>query len=120
VAGGRELDTVRQTAPDELTRELGEVAVLDVRGLSEWEAGHLPGAKNLPVGHLLDRPEEIPHDRPLVVYCQGGARSAIAASLLKSRGFGNVSNLTDGYAAWRKAGYDIERDVDSREPAKVG
>lgn len=118
-AGGRKLDRVQQALPKELNKELGEVTVLDVRGLSEWEAGHLPSAKNIPVGYLSDRLEEIPHDRPLVVYCQGGSRAAIAASVLKSRGLNNVSNLIGGYAAWRAAGYEAECGPTPAEPAKI-
>jgi hydroxyacylglutathione hydrolase len=120
-AEGRKLDRVQQALPKELDKKLGEVTVLDVRGLSEWEAGHLPGAANIPVGYLSDRLEEIPHDRPLVVYCQTGARSAIAASVLKSRGFYNVSDLIGGYTAWRAAGYEAQRSTSSSpEPAKIG
>ncbi|MDP9348022.1 MAG: rhodanese-like domain-containing protein, partial [Gemmatimonadota bacterium] len=73
------------------------------------EAGHLPGVENVPVGYLEDRLEEIPRDRPLVVHCQGGARSAIAASLLRSRGFEKVINLAGGYADWQAAGNPTER-----------
>jgi hydroxyacylglutathione hydrolase len=120
VAGGRKLDAVWQTNPDELAKELDEVTVLDVRGFYEWEAGHLRDAENIPVGYLADRLEEIPHGRPLVVYCQTGSRSAIAASLLKSQGFDNVSNLTGGYVAWRAAGYEAKRGTASPEPAKIG
>lgn len=54
--------------------------------------------ENIPVGYLTDRLEEIPRDKPLVVHCQGGARSAIAASLLRAKGLTNVINLTGGFA----------------------
>jgi hydroxyacylglutathione hydrolase len=108
---GRALETIPQITSGELAERLraGEVAVLDVRGRAEWEAGHLPGVENVPVGHLEDRLEEIPRDRPLVVHCQGGARSAIAASLLRSRGFENVVNLAGGYADWQAAGNPTHR-----------
>ena len=73
---------VRQITSRELLEKLraGSVSVLDVRGRAEYDAGHLPGVVNIPVGYLVDRLEEIPTDRPLVVHCQGGGRSAIAAS----------------------------------------
>ena len=108
---GRELETVPQITSGELAEKVrtGEVAVLDVRGRTEWEAGHLPGVENIPVGYLSDRLEEIPSEKPLVVHCQGGARSAIAASLLRSRGFKNVINLAGGYADWQAAGNPTER-----------
>jgi hydroxyacylglutathione hydrolase len=112
-----ELATVPQTTSAELAERLraGDVAVLDVRGRTEWEAGHLPGVENIPVGYLEDRLDEIPRDQPVVVHCQGGARSAIAASLLRSRGYGNVINLAGGYADWQAAGNPTER-----EPASAG
>jgi hydroxyacylglutathione hydrolase len=117
---GRKLDTVPQITSKELAEQLrsGDMAVLDVRGRAEWEAGHLPGVEatggsrgiNIPVGYLADRLDEIPRDKPLVVHCQGGARSAIAASLLRSRGFDNVINLGGGYADWQAAGNPTERE----------
>jgi hydroxyacylglutathione hydrolase len=107
---GRELDTVPQVTSKELAEQLrtGDVAVLDVRGRAEWEVGHLPGVENIPVGYLADRLDEIPRDKPLVVHCQSGARSAIAASLLRSKGFENVINLGGGYADWQAAGNPTE------------
>ena len=54
---------------------------------------------NLPLPTLLDRLDELDPARPTVVYCAGGYRSAIAASLLRARGFGTVADLLGGYAA---------------------
>ena len=108
----RELDAVPQITCGELAEQFrtGHAAVLDVRGRAEWEAGHLPNAENIPVGYLADHLDEIPRDRPLVVQCQGGARSAIAASVLRSRGIDNVINLRGGYADWQAAGHPTERE----------
>ena len=110
-AEGRELQSVRQTTSRELAEALpaGSVAVLDVRGAAEWEAGHLPGVPNIPLGYLEERLDEIPRDLPVVVHCQGGARSAIAAGLLQARGFPHVINLTGGFAEWAAAGNPVER-----------
>jgi hydroxyacylglutathione hydrolase len=80
----------------------GEVTVVDVRNASEWAHGHLPGALHIPVGHLAQRLGEIPRGRPVVVQCQGGARSAIAASVLLSHGVRDVINLRGGYDEWRR------------------
>ena len=120
-AGGRALATVPQISAEELAErvEAGDVAVLDVRGQAEWEAGHLPGVPNIPVGHLTDRLDEVPRDRPLVVHCQSGARSAIAASVLQARGFKNVVNLTGGFANWQNAGHPVERGADAAAPAEA-
>ncbi|MFW6202122.1 MAG: MBL fold metallo-hydrolase [Gemmatimonadota bacterium] len=107
-----ELDTVEEITVDELARRLrsDEVAVVDVRGRAEWEAGHLPGAPNVPLGHLEDRLEEIPREKPVVLQCRTGSRSAIGASLLEARGVRNVINLKGGYREWRERGHPVQRD----------
>ena len=92
----------------ELLRD-GKVTVIDVRAKSEWDAGHLPGVRNIPLGHLSEHVDELPKDRPLVMQCQGGGRSAIAASLLRGKGFANVANLVGGYQAWEKQGYKVRQ-----------
>ena len=99
---GRSLGSVPRMSSSELAGALqrGEVTVVDVRGRSEWEAGHLPGVDNIPVGYLEEHLEELPRDEPLVVQCQTGGRSAIAASLLRARGMDNVVDLEGGYEAW--------------------
>lgn len=107
----RVLATIPQITAAELAERVkrGGIAVLDVRGHAEWEAGHIPGVENIPVGYLTDRLDDLPRDEPLVVQCQSGARSAIAASVLRSRGFTNVVNLSGGFAGWQRAGQPVER-----------
>jgi len=85
-------------------------AIIDVRNAAEWAEGHLPGARHIPLGELLDRIAEVPRDGPVVLHCQGGSRSAVALSLLQSRGFGNVRNLVPGFAGWQAAGLPVIRD----------
>jgi hydroxyacylglutathione hydrolase len=108
-ADGHLLATLAQRTAAEVADMLarGDGTVVDVRGHAEWEAGHLPGVANIPVGHLAERIAELPTDRPLVVHCQSGARSAIAASLLQAHGLANVVNLVGGYAAWQQAGLPV-------------
>jgi hydroxyacylglutathione hydrolase len=103
------LATIRQIQVSELTRLMEEehATVIDVRAPSEWEEGHLPGVRNIPLGHIAEHADELPRDRPLVLHCQSGSRSAIAASLLRGRGFENVANLTGGFQAWEKQGYEV-------------
>lgn len=82
--------------------------VIDVRAIDEYQAGHLAGATHIPLGRLEERIGELDATRPIVLQCQGGARSAIAASLLEARGFASVTNLAGGYAAWVAAGLPVE------------
>ncbi|HET7464682.1 MAG TPA: rhodanese-like domain-containing protein [Longimicrobium sp.] len=118
-ATGRETGSIAQITSRELAgrMRMGTVTVLDVRGRAEWEAGHLPGVENVPVGYLADRFEEIPRGRPLVVHCQGGARSAIAASVLQALGIRDVLNLTGGYREWVADGNPVERGEGAAPPA---
>jgi hydroxyacylglutathione hydrolase len=88
----------------------GDVIVIDVRGRVEWDAGHLPGAVHIPLGLLPDRLAELPPQggSTLALQCQTGSRSAIAASLLAARGWGDVVNVEGGFAAWRQAGLPVD------------
>ncbi|HSC59036.1 MAG TPA: rhodanese-like domain-containing protein [Gemmatimonadales bacterium] len=83
--------------------------IVDVRSGAEWEAGHIRGARHIPVEELADRLDELPRDRPLVLQCQTGGRSAVAASVLLARGVPNVLNLAGGITAWAASGLPVER-----------
>ncbi|MGW4701739.1 MBL fold metallo-hydrolase [Streptomyces sp. NPDC004285] len=75
--------------------------VVDVRTCGEREAnGFIDAALHIPLSELPHRAHELPADRALVVHCAGGHRSSIAASLLRQRGFEDVSDILGGYAAW--------------------
>jgi hydroxyacylglutathione hydrolase len=107
--GGR-LEQVEQLSPFDLARRRKELTVLDVRGRSEWETGHLSEATLIPLAELPERVAEVPDDRPIAVHCQGGSRSAIAASLLLRSGRKAVANVTGGMTAWEQAGLPVERN----------
>jgi hydroxyacylglutathione hydrolase len=110
-AKGQRMQAVPQVTPAELAPRLaaGTATVLDVRTSDEWNAGHLPGVVHIPLGTLPDRLAELPRDRPIVLHCQRGGRSSIAASLLQARGFTHVENLAGGFSAWRDEGQPVER-----------
>ena len=80
--------------------DLDGAVVIDVRDDGEWNEGHIPSAIHIPLGHFAERIAEVPADARVVVHCQGGGRSSIAASLLQKMGRKNVANLTSGYKAW--------------------
>jgi hydroxyacylglutathione hydrolase len=81
--------------------------LLDVRNAGEREAnGVLDGSWHIPLAELAGRVAEVPQDRPVVVYCAGGYRSSVAASLLRAAGHPDVSDLIGGFAAWQ-AGFTV-------------
>ena len=84
--------------------ELADVQLVDVRNPGEHRLGTIPGAVNIPVGQLAERWRELDPEVPTVVFCAGGYRSSIAASLLRSNGFTDVSDVLGGYGAWAQAG----------------
>ncbi|HKH90412.1 MAG TPA: rhodanese-like domain-containing protein, partial [Gemmatimonadaceae bacterium] len=108
-ASGRELEAVPKSTVSELASVLDEkkAIVLDVRGRAEWAAGHLPGSINIPLGELSVRLSELPADKSVVLQCQSGARSAIAASVLQALGRTNVRDLIGGIEAWERAGHPV-------------
>lgn len=82
--------------------------VVDVRTEKEWAARHIPGSRNIPLHRLAGRLQEIPADRPVVVHCEGGYRSATAVSLLAREGRANVYDLVGGCAAWVASKLPVE------------
>lgn len=109
---GRGTARIGQIDVEGLGRRLvaGTAHVIDVRSHAEWQAGHIPGAQHIPLGELSKQTDAIPRGRPVVVHCQRGARSAIAASLLQAHGVSEVLNLAGGFDEWRAAGLRIERE----------
>lgn len=88
-----------------------EACILDVREPEEFKSGHLLDAKSIPLVKLRDRIGELERyrDKPIVVACRSGQRSATACALLGKEGFAQVYNLSGGVTAWQKAGLPLER-----------
>ncbi len=84
--------------------------LIDVRERDEWERGHLPGAVHLSRGVLeRDVEEAVPDpDTPVVLYCGGGYRSALAAASLQEMGYTDVASMDGGWRAWTGAGYPTD------------
>jgi hydroxyacylglutathione hydrolase len=95
-------ERVALVSPRDLEK-LGDAFVLDVRAKGEYEAGHIPGAIQLHGGRVMWHLDELPRDRPIVVYCQTGSRSAVVASALRAAGFDEVVELEGSYEGWIKA-----------------
>jgi rhodanese-related sulfurtransferase len=88
---------------DTLRRDGAAVQIVDVRNPGETADGTIPGAQELPLPALTTSLDALDRTAPVVVYCAGGTRSQIAASVLRRAGFADVSDLLGGFAAWRSA-----------------
>jgi hydroxyacylglutathione hydrolase len=104
VAAGLPVGEVRRASVDQLRDAIanGDALVMDVRAQDEWDRGHLVGAMHCPLGRLPDEAAKFA-GQEIYVHCQGGSRSAIAASLLLANGARSVTNVEDGFSAWEDA-----------------
>jgi len=101
-AGGPWVNTVQLTQL--INRQ--DAIVIDVRDAAEYAKGHIVGARNVPLAQFEKRLGELEklRNKPLVVHCETGDRSAKALELLRKNGFEKVYNLSGGYASWMNAG----------------
>jgi len=92
---------------------LGEIVVIDVRPASEFNAGHLPFARSLPLDELEKRLADLPANRPIVAYCRGPfcLMSDEAVQLLRARGF-IARQISDGVSEWAASGLAIETSTE--------
>jgi len=109
-AAGRRLQSTATADVRDVARIASEggATLLDVRSRAEWVAGRMPDALNVPLAELPARLGELPRG-PLVLYCQTGARAAIAASLLMARGRSDVQLYGGGFSEWSAAGREVRR-----------
>jgi len=97
------------------TAALTDALLIDVRELDEWEAGHIEGARHLPLSVLQRNPDAFTppgKGETCILYCQKGTRSKKAAEILLSAGFGNIRSLRGGYEAWCTGISEIRRSCD--------
>jgi sulfur dioxygenase len=97
---------VLEIAPEWVARHRRDLHVLDVRGAAELtgELGQLAGAQHIPLDRLRARIAEVPSDKPVVVVCQSGKRSAMGVAILEKAGYARVANIPGGMLAWRELG----------------
>lgn len=98
---GLPVEQTPQISVEQLQAESAGLQILDVRRLNEWQAGHIDHAQHKPLDRLTSLLADLDPDQPTAVYCKGGYRSAIAASLLQRAGFSHVMNVTGGFDAWQ-------------------
>lgn len=109
IIGGK-LSGVEQADTLKATRLYNDDAlVLDVREDKEYAAGHIPKAKHIPLGQLAKRMNELDKfkDKPVLVTCRSGNRSAHACRMLKKAGFATVYNQAGGILAWERANLPV-------------
>jgi rhodanese-related sulfurtransferase len=85
-----------------------DAIVVDVRDQGEYEAGHILGARNVPMARM-ESADLKRKDKTIIVYCETGDRAPKAAAALKKQGFEKVVNLSGGLAAWKQAGLPVEK-----------
>jgi len=104
---------VQEVDPAQVSEHLGNgIVLVDVRESTEWDAGHIPGAKHVPRAYLESRIESTigaDRDQEIVLYCASGQRSALAANTLTDElGYSNVKSMTGGITLWKDRGYKVE------------
>lgn len=107
--------SIRELTVDQVMQKIqaGEkFYFVDCREDDEWRAGHCEGAVHLGRGVLeRDIEEEIPgKTEPIVIYCGGGFRSALAAESIQKMGYKNVISMDGGFKGWKQKGYPITQD----------
>jgi len=110
VAAGGKLEATAEISVDAapVMIERDKPFVLDVRRKTEFTQGHIAGATNIAYTRLLARLKDVPKDKPILVNCLAGSRSARASSLLQRNGY-DVTNLAGGMNAWLAAAAPVER-----------
>ena len=85
----------------------GGAQLVDVRTEPEFEAGHVPGARHIPLETLDSDPASLDRDQPLVIYCRSGDRSGMAADAFAASGW-DAHSIEGGLLAWAEAGLELE------------
>ena len=110
---GLEYDSILSIHSDELKIKIEKenVPVFDVRKEGEFKSEHIIGAVHTPLDYINDHLHEFPENETFYLHCAGGYRSAIAASILKSRGIHNFVDVTDGFTSIKKSGIPVSNYV---------
>lgn len=95
------IEEISVEALKEKLQNSDDIFLLDVREPHEFAAFNIKGHL-IPLAEILSRLNEIPKDKPIIVYCRSGKRSDVAAQVLKAHGFSDVKNLAGGMLAWQE------------------
>ncbi|MEB3189934.1 MAG: rhodanese-like domain-containing protein [Snowella sp.] len=96
---------------DKLKQQLtdSQTLLIDVRDAQEYQAGHIPQAINIPLRTLTQHLDQIPGDRPVILYCSGGYRAAMGVMTLNLLGYDNIQGFPPSFMGWKKAGEAIAK-----------
>jgi hydroxyacylglutathione hydrolase len=102
---------VKDVAPEQVKKSQNDLVIIDIRENDEWtgELGHIDGAKLINLGNIPDQFSQIPKDKPVVVVCKSGGRSARATAFLKQQGYDQVYNMFGGMTRWNQLGLPVSR-----------
>ena len=118
-----ERDGFEPVTPGELTQRMnsGEIVLLDVRPEQEYAAGHIAGARSMPVANIKARLSELPHDQEYVAYCRGPycVYADEAVALLQANGL-QARRLSEGYPEWWLAGRPVTPDLPNGHGSRAG
>jgi hydroxyacylglutathione hydrolase len=114
---GLPMETLATTSAAETANwmQQGRVHLLDVRDEYEWDEKHIPGAIHQYVGYLEEKLPLLPKDSEIVVHCNVGHRSGLAASILKRNGYSNVHNMLGGITAWENLGLPLDSSGEDKQ-----
>ncbi|MBE9044023.1 rhodanese-like domain-containing protein [Pleurocapsales cyanobacterium LEGE 10410] len=104
----REYYTVRQINKVKALGKEQQALLIDVREPKEYASGHIPGAVNLPLRSLTDNLDQIPKNRPTILYCSTGYRTAMGVMALQMLGYDNVRGFPPSIEGWKAAGEQLE------------
>lgn len=98
---------IKELDVDALDAGKDQIHLIDVRTEGEVSRGVIDGAVHIPLHLLPLRTDDIPQDKPVVIYCNSGARSAQACAFMAAKGFENMHNLSGGITAWARSGKSL-------------
>lgn len=102
--------SIKEIEAPQLAEMLGQnadIQIVDIRQLAEMASGTVPGAEHIPMHTIPLRIQDIKQDKPVVLVCRSGARSAQACMFLAQNGFENILNLRGGIMGWAGSGQQI-------------
>lgn len=96
----RQKKILNTLSEDEFRSGYRKAQLIDVREPNEFDAGHILGARNIPISQLKNRMKEIRPDKPVYLYCQSGMRSGRAGQMLYKKGYKQLYQLQGGFKKW--------------------